>query len=454
MRISKITVTNLFGVFNHEIPLNLDEHITIIHGPNGYGKTVILGMLHSFFNSRYQQIRRVRFEAFEIEMDDGNTLKITNTLRSAQEGADAATSLEVHLTPREGKGQTYRVKPITREDVSFPIRMLEREIPGLEQIGQEMWLYEPTQERLALDEVLERFGERLTHSRKLPEEPHWLSAIKGAVNTRFIETQRLLSFSPSRRSREFQVGFDRRLPLVPAVTKYSDELASAIQSKLTEYAALSQSLDRSFPTRLVKRARSSDLTVKELGKNLGLLEDKRTQLMDAGLLDREAEVDLSDLQNVDESNRNVLTVYIEDVSKKLAVFDELTNRIDLMVRVINNRFTYKKMSVDKKNGFVFQTPDSEDLPTTVLSSGEQHELVLFYELLFKVTPNTLILIDEPELSLHVLWQQQFLEDLQEVTRLSGFDVLFATHSPQIIHDRWDLTVDLRGPDDAQPSDEE
>jgi predicted ATP-binding protein involved in virulence len=85
------------------------------------------------------------------------------------------------------------------------------------------------------------------------------------------------------------------------------------------------------------------------------------------------------------------------------------------------------------------------LSPTDLSSGEQHELVMLYELLFKVKPNSLILIDEPELSLHLAWQVQFLKDLQAIIKLADFDVLIATHAPGIIDDRWDLTVELKGP---------
>jgi predicted ATP-binding protein involved in virulence len=87
----------------------------------------------------------------------------------------------------------------------------------------------------------------------------------------------------------------------------------------------------------------------------------------------------------------------------------------------------------------------ETLSPTDLSSGEQHELVLLYELLFKVQKNSLVLIDEPELSLHVGWQAQFLKDLQDITKLADLDILMATHSPDIIQDRWDLTVELKGP---------
>jgi hypothetical protein len=167
--------------------------------------------------------------------------------------------------------------------------------------------------------------------------------------------------------------------------------------------------------------------------------------VDLGLLDRERELDFHQLQAIDERNKGVLSVYVADANQKLAVFDDLSRKLELFKRSMNDRFTYKSMAISPKSGFMFRTQDGADLPATKLSSGEQQEVVLFYELLFKVSPNSLILIDEPELSLHVLWQQDFVKDLGNINRLGEFDVLIATHSPQIIHDRWDLTVELKGP---------
>jgi predicted ATP-binding protein involved in virulence len=46
MRIKEFSVTGLFGVFDRVIPLNMDERITIIHAPNGFGKTIILKMIN------------------------------------------------------------------------------------------------------------------------------------------------------------------------------------------------------------------------------------------------------------------------------------------------------------------------------------------------------------------------------------------------------------------------
>jgi predicted ATP-binding protein involved in virulence len=104
------------------------------------------------------------------------------------------------------------------------------------------------------------------------------------------------------------------------------------------------------------------------------------------------------------------------------------------------------MTINKEKGLVFTNKDGISLPLENLSSGEQHELVLFYDLLFRVTPGSLILIDEPELSLHVVWQEQFLKDIQQVTTLANIDVIIATHSPDIISDRRDLVVELEGPE--------
>ena len=74
--------------------------------------------------------------------------------------------------------------------------------------------------------------------------------------------------------------------------------------------------------------------------------------------------------------------------------------------------------------------DDNDIPLSLsqLSSGEQHEVVLIYELIFNIKKGSLILIDEPEISLHVVWQQQFLSDLKKIMDINtDFTCIIATH---------------------------
>src|SRR5690606_1495381 len=105
-------------------------------------------------------------------------------------------------------------------------------------------------------------------------------------------------------------------------------------------------------------------------------------------------------------------------------------KIGLLLEIINKRFKHKRFYVEKESGFVFRSTiikdsdgDFQKIPVTKLSSGEQNELVLFYELLFKSSPSSFILIDEPEVSLHISWQNCFIEDLKEIAELNNLEVL-------------------------------
>ena len=73
------------------------------------------------------------------------------------------------------------------------------------------------------------------------------------------------------------------------------------------------------------------------------------------------------------------------------------------------------------------------------SSGEQNMLVIIGQILDKSRITSLILIDEPEISMHIELQREFLKGLQGIRELFvqlGFKnfpaLLITTHSPDII----------------------
>ena len=245
-------------------------------------------------------------------------------------------------------------------------------------------------------------------------------------------------------------------PWRPSVVIYSSDLSSLIKAKLAEYATLSQSLDRSFPKRLVEKTNAPNkpkVSVEQLRDRLQQLENKRIALTAAGLLDKEDEhFDLPGSLSNPTLTDSVLPVYAEDAEQKLAVFDEIAAKIEMLTSIVSAHFQYKTLSIDKEKGFQFYTKYPGDsnkprsLPTVRLSSGEQHMLVLLYELLFTVLPGSLVMVDEPETSLHVTWQLEFLKDIQRITELTEIDALIATHAPGIISNRLDLKVDLQDPD--------
>lgn len=164
--------------------------------------------------------------------------------------------------------------------------------------------------------------------------------------------------------------------------------------------------------------------------------------MEAGILDTEDDDALLPPGTIDAAVAAVLSVYVNDTKRKLDSLSTILKKITLFKELIDNRFSPKFISVDKARGFTVTRDDSVVIPLEKLSSGEQHQLVLFFELLFELKENALILIDEPELSLHVAWQKKFIPDLQRIIALNHFDVLLATHSPQLIGHWQDVVVEF------------
>ena len=211
---------------------------------------------------------------------------------------------------------------------------------------------------------------------------------------------------------------------------------------MAAYGRQAQTLDQTFPQRLVSA--THELPPGELRKRMAALDEKTAELRAMGILDdtHTSPFDAASLDRMEPSQGLVMTLYVADTERKLQALEDLTDRIRLLLNSVNGKFRNKQVRLDADGGLVTETHGGAPLPLDALSSGEQHELVLHYDLLFRVQPNTVVLIDEPELSLHVGWQKRFLPDLVEIVQLSGFDAVVATHSPFIVGDRDDLLVPL------------
>lgn len=438
MRLTSITAKNLFGHFNHHVDLNLTERITIVHGPNGFGKTALLRIIDAFINGRFTPLRRIPFDEVMISFDNGDCVKITK--EQSDRRPTGSPIIVFTLLRNEKKPDVYKHSenndPRQRHYLSSYI---SNELPHLHRIRPGEWLDVNSHELLSLEEVVDRYEHILPPGTRPSKVPEWLTHIRSSIDVRFIETQRLHSPASRESNRSNSMEF--------AVDKFSSDITRKVEAKLAESVALSQALDRTFPVRLVEKVSQNtpaDITDDELRNKLANLEERRSQLKDAGLLNKDEDAGFQVFQQIDDKTKSVLSVYIDDVKAKLDVFNDIAAKIELFKNILNERFAYKTVSISKGDGFVITSQTGRKILPSSLSSGEQHELILLYELLFNIKPDSLVLIDEPEISLHVAWQVQFLNDFAKITTLADFDVLIATHSPQIISDRWDLTVELRG----------
>ncbi|MEC4868685.1 MAG: AAA family ATPase, partial [Jaaginema sp. PMC 1078.18] len=343
MKITEISVKNLFGIFNHKITLNNEERITIIHGPNGFGKTAILRLIDGFFNSHYFKLRKIPFSQFEIKLSNNETIEIVKELTDYKNSSSPEIVFYLHKPHKPlSKLQSFSLHKLKNShNLQSLTGSIENLIPGLERISSEEWAYIPTNEIISSEDVIERFGDYLPSEFfkifPIREEPDWLKEIKNSIHIRLVESQRLLNIVTTRSSRRYEASSS----MFPTVSAYSDELAKLMQDKFKEYGTTSQSLDRTFPVRVVKQPPSVKITDEQLRQQLKELEITRSRLIEVGLLDedREAEFQIQP-QDIDESTKNALSVYVEDVEKKLNVFSEITQKIELLRKIINSKFAY------------------------------------------------------------------------------------------------------------------
>ncbi|MEZ4524993.1 MAG: AAA family ATPase [Desulfobacterales bacterium] len=221
------------------------------------------------------------------------------------------------------------------------------------------------------------------------------------------------------------------------IEEYAKELSKKIKDILAYASKIGQELDSSFPRRLFDE--TGQVSEDEFNQRYNVIKEKQNSLSLYGL----SAVKEDSHTSFKPENAKALLVYLNDTEKKLAVFDDILKKLEIFSTILNERrFVFKQLEISPDFGFRFKTEDGKELSLTDLSSGEQQEVVLLYELLFRVGPNTLVLIDEPEISLHVAWQKELINDLLNIIKLQKITVITATHSPQIIGEHWDLVVDL------------
>lgn len=453
LRVTHIRVEQLFGKYTHEVPLRTSDRVTIIHGPNGVGKTVLLHLVNAVLSGNLPEVIQIPFEVLEVTLSDGAVIGV------AKMPADVT-----QVKGRGFSGKCYLRRPseadleleIKTDEVDFRkwAARLENELPWVARIGRDDYVDRRSDEILSSLELLKRYSDVLmkrTRKAGIFSVPDWMTEIQKKVGVHLIEAQRLLRFPRGFRRGEIWKETENQAAYVPTVNTYARDLQSRISDTLTTYAKESQALDQSFPQRLLSAVQL--LSADELKVRMKGLETKRNQLKSIGLIDEESTspFDLAKLESIDDAKRGVMTLYVEDTERKLGALDDLARRIEILLANINNKYRHKTIFIDRAKGLEARTEEGKILDLEALSSGEQHELVLHYDLLFRVKPNTLVLIDEPELSLHVNWQKGFLPDLLRIVATAGYDVVVATHSPFIVGDRHDLMVPLSPNDDEAVS---
>jgi len=435
--IKSVKIEKLFEIFDYDIEYTQGENVLIITGPNGFGKTQMLNILFSLFNRKFHFFYKLIFNKISVSISSSHSIKI----EKAYNKKDKVTKL-LFIFYKNGKEvETFDYIKSFDKDIT---RDIERYLP-VKRIDYNEWLDRRTDRVFTTQEVLEEYSGHLpprSRNKFKQFKTESINDVIDSINVHLIREQRLFKkVSADDNMHQLRMGAISNGPngqtfMVETINTYSNELRGLISTEAQESYSISQELDSSYPTRLISE--KTKISKEDYDKRFAKLKEKQNKLIKNGLYEsKQATLEYS------ETDAKALLVYLNDLEKKLSVFDDLLKKLELFTGILNERrFTFKSIKINREKGFYFETSKGKELQLSELSSGEQHEVVLLYELIFNTTPNTLVLIDEPEISLHITWQKEFLKDLFKIIKIQNFQVMIATHAPAIINDRWDLVYNL------------
>lgn len=111
----------------------------------------------------------------------------------------------------------------------------------------------------------------------------------------------------------------------------------------------------------------------------------------------------------------------QDIDRAMAARRQLQQLIEKL-------YTGGKHVVFRDDGIGVNDADGNQIGLASLSSGEKHLMRILVETL--LSEDNTILIDEPELSMHIDWQHDLIANLRLLN--SGVQLILATHSPEVM----------------------
>lgn len=134
---------------------------------------------------------------------------------------------------------------------------------------------------------------------------------------------------------------------------------------------------------------------------------------------------------------------------------EIQNELNRLIRIRDEKINQDFISslnvmFGESNKIVYFDDDFElkfkfnnqILDFSQLSSGERQVIYILLKVAIATKNNALILMDEPEISLHLSWQEKLLTQIRTINPDS--QIIIVTHSPAIVMNGWlDCFVDIK-----------
>ena len=363
----------------------LNRHVNVFFGLNGSGKTSLLRILDSAMSNDAESIAMVPFEAATVK------------IHSIDYGRDFVRRIDRRV--KRGKSSTEeprRVKPSIERAVD------EREISLIDPIFFEEGLKWKTLPLDPKDASRSRWRHIYLPTWRLFVEPREYSTVRDTI--RFAE-------------REYDLDEFLGKSLQNLWTRCSTEMLSKVRSIQEE--GLASILRQILSGKELKKRRKEEDLNKIYGRVYSFLQRQQSQ-------DVLGPVD-SFGAKFEDPQKQIAISGIDMIEERIETAMAPRHRLETLIKTM---FSGNKEVIFKDTGIGVITDEGTQLSLATMSSGEKHALGILMNTI--LAGESSLLIDEPEISMHVDWQTMLISAMRQLNPRA--QLILATHSPDIMAD--------------------
>lgn len=437
MTIKRFSADKIFGYLDFNFSVNSD--LTFLIGPNGAGKTTALKLINALISPNFKDLMTIPFNKIALEVKNQHeilTITATSNKSNIILGIDSLS--EVIELPKliDDNHEIYSIRDNDTDELIDEINRKYSEsaiVSTLANLPSPVFLgLDRRKEEHIDDRELYLNRQNWVHIKNRTRPSNKRRLIRGALGVSLMETELLVQEAYRR---------VRRLEERQSIRLRDSILLSAF--KYTDFKLTKENMQRHFWSEkagfLQRKNEITDALLKlkihddRLKDEVNTFFDKTTELF----------ADLDNRADEEGVNLNLLInmAQIDKISKIVDVIDDYKSRSDELYKHINefikvvNEFyedSNKILKIDTVGHLIIERPNKIRCSIEALSSGERQLLVIFAHAFFNKinSSGSVFIIDEPELSLHLRWQEKFAETILLVSPKSQF--IMATHSPEII----------------------
>jgi energy-coupling factor transporter ATP-binding protein EcfA2 len=416
--LKSVLLKGVWGERNFECVFQPDVNFLI--GANGSGKTTVINLVAAVLTGNYDALIRTPFSSITCELlqhDDSMQCTKITVERPIQEGG--SPMLKYVLSLSDGK-KSYELFPSMN---SYSFRMAAH---------PSKWI---------------------SRTKSLSDRELLVATLHEIVNVKWLSVYRSPGKDDSDEHPHGESSVDRRLDsLNNRLVRYFSKLAGLKEEAINRFlsrvfVALLYTGGSSEPINEVKNVDLKKLreTMEAIFHRFRIGDIKSMNELSM-FLDAAQKALEKNAYNWQELASLVGVLHLVKVSeewnKTLFEQENILRPQHDFLEIINSMLKGKRLAINTRNELeaILDNSSAKCLSLSDLSSGEKQLLIIFGEALLQDRSEFIYIADEPELSLHVSWQEHLTTNLRKINPQA--QVIFATHSPDIVSQYGDRVINM------------